>query len=284
MTYSEVVPWATQTKLESEKVPATEILAELPNQKCTEREQMVLNHVLQGNVPSWFQRWCVVPVRNGQDGLSGEFYCSPDFLCVGRDDDWVRVRINPVTAELIGEHAGAVLPTRKMVKVIYAHSRMVEAQTWGEDFHKKWDYEKKGNCYGASMMYTARWRPHDQMIAEAMGTVRQDEDVLYAGHMKNMVVGAGLSKKAGATVGIYGWFRKDGSVIQGESINFGSHEWEYTDYSHGFRLIHEDMMVNSISMNVREVLKDPELASLICDEGALKHVSYREFHPDYLQG
>lgn len=282
--YSEVVPWATQTKPENEKVPATEILKELPNEKCTEREQMVLNHVLQGNVPSWFQRWCVVPIVVAGKDITGEFYCSPDFLCVGRDDDWVRVRINPVTAELIGEHASAVLPTRKMVKVIYAHSRMVVAQTWGEDDHKKWDYPNKGKCYGGSMMYTARWRPHDQMIAGAMGTFRLDEDVLYAGHMKNMVMGEGLERKKGSTVGIYGWFRSDGSVIQGETVNWGSHEWEYTDYSHGFRLIHEDMLVNSITMNVREVLKDPELAPLISDEGALTRVSYREYHPDYLQG
>lgn len=262
---SEVIKWGTSSS--REKAPATDLLWELPAGPGEERERRIRDIVLRGDVPDWLQTWVSVPVQYGK--LSGEFYCSPDFLSIGNDEDFVRVRVNPVTAEDIIQVANAMLPTRKMVNAIYASSSKLEAQPWGPP-------------YDASMMQTSRWRVQDDKIARQASSRGYKHGKLWAGHLKNMVVGRGVGDKNGATVGIYGWFRNDGEAIQGPGINFTSHEWTYTDYAHGTRLIHKDMLVNNQPMAVRDVLNDPALAPLISDEGVLKHCSYSEFHPKWL--
>jgi hypothetical protein len=98
------------------------------------------------------------------------------------------------------------------------------------------------------------------------------------------VIGEGLGKKKGQTVGIYGWFTPEGRVIQGEGVNWSSHEWTYADYSHGIRLVHKDMQIDGVILPIREALKDEEFSVLVSDEGVFTSSSYLEHHADYLQG
>lgn len=229
---------------------------------------MVRDFALRGDVPDYIQTWCPVPV--GHRSHSGVFYCAPDFLSIGDDYDFVRVRINGVTAELIGAVVGAVLPTKRMVDLIYDASKQLEAQPWGPP-------------YDRSMMTTKRWRKQDKKIDDQASDAMYARGELWEGHAKNVVVGAGLSAKRGETIGIYGWFDERGRAIQGPAVNWNSHEWTYTDYSQCIRLIHKDMLVDGVPMAVRDVLQDKELAPLISDEGTLAHCTYREFHPEWLE-
>ncbi len=64
-------------------------------------------------------------------------------------------------------------------------------------------------------------------------------------------------------VAIYGWHKLDGLPIQ--PLYTGHVNW-YVDYSHGIRLVYETVWVNGKAMNYKEVLKDPQLKKLICDE------------------
>ena len=64
----------------------------------------------------------------------------------------------------------------------------------------------------------------------------------------------------------------DGQPIQPLSTTHG--DW-YADYSHGVRLVGKIMLIDGEPRKVAEVLRDPELSPLLCDEGALKRVRYR---------
>lgn len=261
----DVIQWATSTK--RNKVPATTLLKELPDEPGEARERMIRDFILRGDVPDYVQVWMPVPVRFGK--LIGEFYCTPDFLSIGTDEDFVRVRINGATAECVGDVVGALLPTEKMVNDIYSAANRLVAQPWGAP-------------YDHSMMLTSRWQVQDARSNEQAHARGFQPGELWAGHMKNVVIGGGLEEYKGERIGIYGWFRKDGTAIQGPQAQWRAHEWTYADYSQCIRLVHKDMLLGDTVVSVESVLQNPELALLLSNEGALKHCSYREFHPEWL--
>lgn len=279
------------------KLPGSEILQQLPKSDSFERDEKVLEFFEAGHIPTFYQHWCAVPVKGKKSGLSGVIYVLPDFLCLGTDEDFVRARVNPPVAEKIGHLIDGQLPTSKMVDDIYAASQKMPAITWGEDFHKKWvpdeslmpDGKTKGKCYGSSMLYTARWPDQDARILKALQERGFKPGKLVAGHLKNVVVGIGIDHRfdknawmwkllkpedQGKVVGIYGWFKSDGSVIQGPNPNWHSHPIPYADYSHGTRFVYKDMMIGADAVPVDEVLRDKERCDLLSREGPLVMTHY----------
>jgi hypothetical protein len=49
----------------------------------------------------------------------------------------------------------------------------------------------------------------------------------------------------------------------------------HVDYSHGLRLVAQDMEVDGVPTTVAEVLADPELHVLLSDEGPIRMPRYR---------
>ena len=62
---------------------------------------------------------------------------------------------------------------------------------------------------------------------------------------------------------IYGWHKKDGKPIQ--PVYSGHIDW-YVDYSHGIRLINNQVLIDGNPYLLTEVLKDPVLYRLFSDE------------------
>jgi hypothetical protein len=230
----------------------------------------------EGHVPHFMRQW--EEVRTGYGGVEARFWVLPDYVCLGSNDDFVRARMNPRTAELIGSTVDAHLVTRKMVNLIYDQAVYKPyAQPWGAP-------------YDASMMRTERWSVQDEKIrrqlaeagwptAQLNGESRRHRkclgyDMLTAGHLKDVVTGPGMAARQGKNVGIYGWFQKDGSVIQGPSVQWDAHEVTYVDYSQGCRLVYFKMEVGGEERLVEDVLKDPELCALVSDDGPVEHLYY----------
>ena len=70
---------------------------------------------------------------------------------------------------------------------------------------------------------------------------------------------------------IYGWHQPDGTPIQPLSkvhVNF------YADYSHGVRLVLDEMTLDGQPTTVRSVLADPALHVLLSDEGRITAPGY----------
>jgi hypothetical protein len=96
-----------------------------------------------------------------------------------------------------------------------------------------------------------------------------------AGHKKDIVITNRIATDAnGLTrVFIYGWQQlPNGNPIQNISA---AHDMNYTEYSHGTRLVNQQMSVNGVVRNVRDVLRDPALFRLISHEnGPMRITEY----------
>ena len=86
------------------------------------REAAVLRELMRGNIPAFLRRF--VPVRVEATAVNGVhvsavYEVMPDYLAIGSDDDWVRMPMNPHTAQSFCDAFGLALPTRKMVDDIW---------------------------------------------------------------------------------------------------------------------------------------------------------------------
>jgi hypothetical protein len=215
------------------------------------RDLMIEEQVLAGNIPPFMR--IVHPVTVG-DRVT--LYVMPDYLCVGSDEDFVRVPLNPMTAQRICDALGASMPTRKMVDVIWkACETKLDPMPWGPP-------------YDSSMMSTDRFFRHDRRIRDQFARENGKLGCLVGGHKKDVVVSLAVEAPRDEKVAIYGWHQSNGNPIQGPGIQATAHEITYRDYAHGIRLVSLACMVDGKEAQVTDVLKSQELVSLLSDEKA----------------
>lgn len=238
-------------------VESVEVLGFLDTTRSQRREREFYDLVVSGYTPLWNLTWWplefLAPDAEGRERVV-HCWVRPDYLSIGTDDQWVYVSCGAITAEAIGKTFGAALPTRALVKRIYAAApQKLVAEPWGPP-------------YDATMMATSRLVAQARKIRRQFDARKFSRGVLTEGHLKSVVVGQGIAKNSGQTVGIFGWFRSDGSVIQGPETNFHSHEVVYCDYSHGIRFVKEEVKIDGQADSYSRVLLDPLLACLFSDE------------------
>jgi len=222
-----------------------------------EREQHILNEFLHGNVPDFWRNF--VPVTASITGANITYLVSPDYLAIGTDQDYCRMPMNPLTAQAIANKYDCTLPTRKMVNDIWAQSpNKLQPLPWGPP-------------YNADMEKSYRYGVHNARIQSQFGN--RNPFALTSGHKKDVVITNKLApKNPKRRVAIYGWIQLNGQPIQ--ELNSTSHEDTYADYSHGIRLIANDVTVNGVPMRIQEVFTDPKLWPLVSDEGPLSFLKY----------
>jgi hypothetical protein len=221
------------------------------------REQHILDEFLHGNIPDFMRNMVSVNVSDASNSIT--YLVTPDFLCIGNDSDYVRMPMNPLTAQKIADKYDCTLPTKKMAYNIW--ERAVNKLTplpWGPP-------------YDADMEKTHRVGTHSQRIQKQLEG--KDPFALTSGHKKDVVLTNKLyPKNPNRRVAIYGWIQQNGQPIQG--LNPVSHEDTYEDYSHGIRLIANDVIVNGQPMRIQNVFKDAKLSVLLSDEGVLNFQRY----------
>lgn len=219
------------------------------------REKSILDELIHGNLPNYLRDLVPVVVTNGSDTIT--YLVTLDYLSIGDDDDFVRMPMSPLTAQKIADKFDCSLPTRKMVKDIWkAAVNKLPVKTTTPD---------------AKMISTQRFGEHNALIEAQMDS--KDRNELTAGHKKDIVLTNKLApRNAGRRVAIYGWFYSNGTVVQ--DLNPSDHDDMYVDYSHGVRLIANDVIVNGNPMRIQDVWKNPKLAALISDEGVLNFQRY----------
>ena len=77
-----------------------------------------------------------------------------------------------------------------------------------------------------------------------------------------MILSARLADRPDRVV-IYGWHKPDGKPIQ--PVYSGHIDW-YVDYSHGIRLINNQVLIDGKPVLFTDVLKDPVLYRIFSDE------------------
>lgn len=221
------------------------------------RESNILHEFLSGNVPDFLRKFTPITVTNNSDSIS--YLVMPDYLSIGTDQDYVRMPMNPHTAQSIADKYDCTLPTRKMVNDIWKASvNKLVPKPWGPP-------------YDSSMMSTNRIIVQNQKIQAQLAG--KDYKALTAGHKKDVILSQTLApNNPKKRVCIYGWIEANGQPIQ--QLNDFSHEDIYQDYSHGIRMIANDVMINDNPARISDIFSDAKLAALISDQGPLTFQKY----------
>ncbi len=221
-----------------------------------ERDKNIVQELSNGNVPNFLREMSAISVSNSTDKIT--YYVTSDYLSIGSDEDYVRIPMTPIDAQVIADQFGCMLPTRKMVNDIWRSSTIKLAPLpWGPPFN-------------IEMHSTYRYGEHSNRIQNQLsGRI----DSLISGHKKDVVLTNKLyPKNPKRRVAIYGWIQKNGVAIQ--DLNPSAHEDLYADYSHGIRLISKKALLNDKIIDIIDILKEPKLCSLLSDEGILNFVRY----------
>ena len=228
--------------------------------KWKERDSFAVKEILAANIPSFLKKFEKIKV-SVIDSITGkiihaEYFVAPDYLSVGTDDDWARMNITPLAAQKIADSFNCFLPTRKMVDDIYKAAKIKLEPV---------------PLYAFRDSTPTMW--HHHLIIEGQ---RKGRKGLIAGIQKDVVISGKITRdpipKALGTdrVAIYGWHKLDGNPIQ---PLYTGHIYWWVDYSQAIRLVYRKIKVGSNGflrrkkwMDYTEVLNDPVLKNLLCDE------------------
>jgi hypothetical protein len=211
------------------------------------RDSVAIRYLSSGGLPSFLRKFARISVsttdQNGKT-IRATYFVSPDYVSVGNNSDWARIPLTPMAAQRIADTFKCFLPTRKIVNDIYANAKVKLEPVPLYAFRDS-----------TPTMY------HHHLILEGQ---RKNAKGLIAGIKKDVVISSKITKDTRPNrVAIYGWHKPDGKPIQ--PLYTGHVNW-YVDYSHGIRLIYRRMKVNGKWLDYIDVLKDPVLRKLICDE------------------
>lgn len=235
---------------------ATEILKEIYPLVGSEREKIIFQHLEQDHVPNFLLT--NQPFKNSVTAILNknilEYFVFPEYLSLGEDDDYFLCPMNPETCRSFMAKHGLLLPTCKMVKQIYKASSL-----------KVLPSPISPNSQRTNLFVIINQKI---MLAKQSG----EPEVFIAGHKKDVVLSNVLAGKSYKDrVGLYGWFKKDGTVIQDL---YCKHYRSYVDYSHGLRMVYDKALLNGVEVSLKgDILRHPELCLLLHDE-KLEFLSY----------
>jgi hypothetical protein len=215
-----------------------------------ERDRRIAKQVLAGNIPAFMRN--LTPVTLRSDATTVIICVTPDYVAIGDDRDHVRVPMGLPAAAEIADGLGFMLPTTRMVDVIYADAGV--------------RLTPQPMTPGAQMTSNSYIRRHNATIERQLVAADAVNGTLTAGHRKDLVLSNRLRAKPGR-VAIYGWHRINGKPIQPLSTVHGQY---YADYSHGVRLVSRTAYVNGRAVDLGDLLSDARYAGLISDEGPIR--------------
>lgn len=238
----------------ADALTGSQFLEKTKGMNRTQREAAILAELQKGNVPDFLRQWKEVQVSTvGPDGRThtGTVRVMPDYLAIGSNEDFLRIPMNPLTAQRVADQYGAMLPTTKIVDEIWKQAEV--------------KLSPRPMKPGPQMMSDDYYRRHQQTVegqraGEPLGA-------LIAGHKKDVVISNRLAAHPDR-VAIYGWHQPNGKAIQPLST---VHENTYADYSHGIRLVAPTMIVDGVERPVAEILADPVLCKLVSGEGPIRN-------------
>jgi len=240
----------------SRALPGSTVMGQVLNLRGPERDAIVVEQVLSGNVPRFLRDLTPVEfnatLESGQD-VQVTICVTPDYLAVGNDRDFVRIPMGLPAAAQIADEFGFFLPTTKMVDAIYAQAVV--------------RLSPRPMQAGNMMTSTTFLVQHNDTVAGQRAPSGLDPEALTAGQKKDLVLTARLFSHPGK-VAIYGWHRTNGVPIQPLST---VHVARYADYSHGVRLVSETAYVNGRAQPLANIMQDPQLAQMISAEGPISN-------------
>lgn len=238
-----------------------ELARDLASLDVAAREERISREVFNGNVPTWLRELRPVVMTRELEGRAHEvvFWVTSDYLAVGSDNDFLLVPLSPQTAQRIADRLDASLPTPLMVDAVWlaADARLAPQRLAPQDSI-------------GSVRTVEYFLRHTSVINGQRLLRRVAADALVAGHKKDVVLSPALAANPGK-VAVYGMHQTDGTPTQRLST-VAQDGWVY--YNHGVRLVHRRIMLDGASLDLQTVLRDPSLARLLSDAGAMAEPWY----------
>ncbi len=224
-------------------------ISELP---LSEREDEIYKAVASGNIPGFLRE--TVTLEGVFEDLNGGkhsviYEVMPDYLAVGSDDNFCRVPMNPRTAQRLATLFGASLLTSVLSDHIYSRADLRLAP---------FNYVPVANANEL----VSKFVEHNAQIEKQFSGAGGKHGQLVAGIKKDIILSSRIAEKHDRVV-LYGWHKPDGIPIQPV---YSGHVWWYVDYSHGIRLINNQVILDGRPALVTDILKDPVLFRVLSDE------------------
>ncbi len=228
-----------------------------------DREAAVVQEILSGNVPSFFRTLKPLRLRRqiGSQTVEVVVYVACDYAAVGSDDDYFYVPMTPSTAQYLADRLGCILPTKKLVDVIYARA----------------DVKLRPQPIPPSpqMITVPVFLQHTDSIRRQFAErgIQRTPTALVAGHKKDIIISKKIytPDRDYERVVIYGWHT---SVYHPIQPVYNGHHANYADYSHGVRLISNVALLDGDSVRVTDLLRNLKLNVLVSDEGIIPKPYY----------
>jgi len=231
----------------------------------TNRENLILQEVVKGNVPNFYRTLSPVTSTAVISGTlqSVTYYVIPDYLAIGCDTNYFLCPMSPIIATKIADSIGCTLPTRKMVNDIYAQAALKLAPLTIPP--------------SGTMTTVQAFDQHNTMVRNQRNPYLTTYPLgtLVGGDKKDVVISNLIYSTANRVV-IYGWHTSVGNPIQPLS---NVHADTYMDYSHGMRFIQNDVVYNGTPTTVKAILQSSTLNPLLSDEGVINPPEYPYGNP-----
>ena len=235
-------------------------MSSITSVSLADRENAIYREIASGNIPNAFRKINrIAKTIKDADGnnCTVELEVLPDFLAIGSDDDFCRIPMLPATAQKIATLFGATLPTSKISDLAWEFAQVrLSPQTMTPD---------------ASMTTVPVFVAHNTLVETARKAEGKALSAPIAGIKKDIIITNRIAADY-TKLYIYGWHYQNGTPIQSIS---GAHNSEYVDYSHGVRIVNQEMSIDGKLTKVRDVLRDSKKYVLLSAEtGAMTRTEY----------
>ncbi len=94
--------------------------------KWRQRDSLATGQILSGNIPKFLKKFTRINTSIEVNGKSvhAYYYVLPDYLSIGSDEDWARVPLTPMFAQIIADSFYCFLSTRKIADDIYKQAKV----------------------------------------------------------------------------------------------------------------------------------------------------------------
>ncbi len=241
----------------------SEFVKQAAGLSLADREKAVAKEILAGNVPSFSRKLRPLTIQQKINAKTYEltFFAVCDYMAIGSDQDYLYIPMTPATAQYLADRLDCLLPTKKMVDLIYNKAEIKLAPQPIPPSDK--------------MTTVAVFNQHTDSIKQQISRLGFDRsaDHIIAGHKKDIIISNKIYSpdRNYDRVVIYGWHLSENHPIQPV---YNGHTAKYADYSHGVRLISSMAIVNGDSVQIADILKDANLSILLSDEGVIRKPYY----------
>ncbi len=237
-------------------ITASQFIKSIEGLDHAAREAEAFKVLSEGHVPSYMRDTKEISISfRSSDGYGHvlDVDVLPNYLMIGTDDDHMYMPLWPITAQRLCDQFDCMLPTTRLVDIIFNVASKFEPMPWGAPFDE-------------SMQSTDRFVAHNARLhAQSKAVVGFDQTRLTAGHKKDIVITNRLALQP-RQVAIYGWHQLNGRPIQ--PLYLG-HVNTYSDYSHGVRLIARDCVIDDVPARLDDILSDENMCTGVSSEGKM---------------